>query len=76
MLIYNVLIYCAYGVLQIPIEPISPFVSLFRGNASVFLNNIENVNFTQIQYKGEVSVGTPPQRFSLIFDTGSSVRDI
>jgi hypothetical protein len=29
-------------------------------------------NFANMQYIGKMSLGTPPQEFDLIFDTGSS----
>ena len=42
-------------------------------NGSVPITNYMNVHPSQMQYKGRIQLGTPPQDFDLIFDTGSSV---
>ena len=42
-------------------------VSLVAVNTTSYLQNINNM-----QYRGVVSVGSPPTNFSVIFDTGSS----
>lgn len=45
-------------------------------NNSATLENISNVTSIQMQYRGVIYLGSPPQAFDIIFDTGSSVTYI
>ena len=46
---------------------IKPSAHVLKGSGSIVINDYSNS-----QYYGEVTLGTPPQKFEVIFDTGSS----
>lgn len=55
------------GVIKVPIQKIKTSEVLFKRNGLEQLNNGQN-NY----YYGNITLGTPPQHFTVLFDSGSS----
>lgn len=70
------IVHSSAGPISIPLHPVNPS-PLLQGvmytNSSLPLINYRNVKFTQMQYKGSLSLGSSGQTMDFIFDTGSSV---
>lgn len=72
MLVWALLLSMGSGLFELPLTPLpKPSASLGSLHSSS-LRNIADVFPTQMQYIGEISVGSPYQNFTVIVDTGSA----
>jgi hypothetical protein len=70
-----VLLLASISALRIPLQRRLRSGRLLASDNSP-LNNYKNVTVRQLQYYANITIGTPPQYLSVLFDTGSSYNYI
>lgn len=72
MLFWVLLHATAFAYFDMPLTPLPKPSEVLGSLHSSSLRNIADVSSIQMQYIGEISVGSPYQNFTVIVDTGSS----